>query len=94
MLSEDKKTPAKQPNHNIIMENREQLKVTGVSDVECFNEDIIVALTELGRMNIKGTNLKVSKLNLENSELCIEGYINYIEYVEKKRKKNKLLGVF
>jgi len=82
----------KSVKQNIVMENRERLKISGVNDVECFNEDSITALTELGRLLIKGTNLKVSSLNLENSELCVEGYINQLEYAEKKKRKSSRFG--
>jgi len=88
-LSEERKKTVKQ---NIVMENREKLKISGVNDVEYFNEDAIVALTELGRLQIKGANLKVSSLNLENSELCIEGYINQLDYAEKKKRKLSRFG--
>ena len=77
-------------NQNIIMENREKIKVSGVNDVESFNDNAVVAKTVLGRLIIKGTGLKVNKLNLENFELCVEGFITYIEYAEKKKKSPPL----
>jgi len=72
------------------MENREKLKITGVLDVESFNEDVVIILTDLGKLNVKGINLKVNNLNLESSELQIEGFINLIEYIDKKRKTSIL----
>lgn len=90
-LTEEKKT-TKNVIQNIVLESREKLKVTGVLDVECFNEEIIIALTELGRLHIHGSNLKVNKLNLDNAELCIEGYVNSMEYAEKKKTKRSVFG--
>jgi len=94
VLSDDKKTQKnatlKTIKQHITMENRERLKVTGVNDVESFNEDIIIVSTELGKLIIKGSNLKVNNLSLENSELLIEGLINYIEYTNKRNKRSLL----
>ena len=81
----------KKINQNITIENREKITMTGVNDVECFNDDCIIAQTELGRIILKGSGMKVNKLNLENSELQIEGYINYFEYVNKKKRKKRII---
>ena len=68
---------------NLMIENREKIKITGVLDVDSFNDLEIVAQTELGKLIIKGKGLKISKLNLENSELCIEGSVYLCEYEDK-----------
>ena len=69
-------------NHKITMDDREKLFVTGVADVLSFDEDSIVADTELGILMLRGTNLHVSKLNLDDGELSIEGEIDSLEYTE------------
>ena len=88
----DKNKNVPQTPQNIILENRETLKITGVLDVESFNEDLIITQTNLGRLLIRGSGLKVTKLNLENFELSIGGYINTLEYANKKSRK-KLFNI-
>lgn len=72
--------------HNIIMENRKKLSVSGVYDVESFNEEEIVLHTEQGIMIVRGEGLHISKLSTEVGEVVIDGSICAIEYVEGKAK--------
>ena len=65
---------------NLILENREKLTLTGVSDVLSFDDQIIIIETELGLLTVKGENLKVNKLSIDTSEIIIEGSINSLVY--------------
>lgn len=67
-------------NQNIIMENREKISVTGVIDIHSFDDELVLAQTDLGILTIKGDDLKMNKLNLENNELIIEGKIIAVAY--------------
>lgn len=62
------------------MVRRESMAATGVLDVISFDEESIIAETELGMMIIKGINLHVNRLNLENGELAVDGEISGITY--------------
>jgi len=77
--------------HNIVMENREKVAVTGVLDVISFDEDIIVAETEMGVLIIKGENLHVNSLNLEKGEMDIDGSIFSLNYEEKGHSERSSL---
>lgn len=67
-------------NQNIILENREKISVTGVSDIHSFDDELVIIQTDLGILTIKGDDLKMNKLNLENNELIVEGKIIAIAY--------------
>lgn len=69
--------------HNIILENREKVVVTGVTDVISFDEDVVVSETEMGILIIKGENLHVNTLSLEKGELNIDGMVYCLNYEEK-----------
>lgn len=43
----DEKSIHKLP-HNIIMEDRKKLSVSGVTDIDSFDEQTIIAITDLG----------------------------------------------
>ena len=64
---EDKKVGKVSANQNIIMENREKISVTGVIDIHSFDDELVLAQTDLGILTIKGDDLKMNKLNLENN---------------------------
>ena len=76
---EEKKTIK---NHNMIMENREKLSITGVIDIHSFDDELVLVATEMGILTIKGNDLKMNKLNLDNNELVVEGKISALVYSE------------
>jgi sporulation protein YabP len=92
-MIEEKKVP-KPKVQNLILENREKLNITGVIDVESFNDECVVVDTELGVLVIKGIDLHINKLNIDNSELGIEGEIVSCEYSEREGSRSKGGGFF
>lgn len=81
-LIEDKtaKANAGRPLHNLIVENREKISISGVEDVESFDEENMLIHTEMGLLSLKGANLHINKFNVESGELVIEGDIDEIVY--------------
>lgn len=79
-MAEERKILSQTTGQNVVMENREKLKVTGILDVSGFDETYVDAETELGRIIIRGEELKIAKLSLEQHELMVTGYIYSIEY--------------
>ena len=73
-MIEEKKMP-KPRVQNVILENRQKLSISGVVDVESFNDECVIADTELGILVIKGMDLRINKLDIDSSELGIEGDI-------------------
>ena len=67
-------------SHCIHMENREVLSITGVKDVGSFNEREVTVFTEGGGMTVDGAGLHITKLNLEDGQIVVEGEICAIEY--------------
>ena len=72
-------------SHGITLLNRSHAEITGVSDVDCFNEEMIVLSTTLGSMTISGSGLNVSHLNQEEGRLIVDGEFDSIEYSGKKQ---------
>lgn len=91
---DEKKIINKAPtNQNLIIENREKISVTGVIDIHSFDDELVLVETELGILTVKGDDLKMNKLNLDNSELIIEGKIFGVSYSDSNEmKKGKVLG--
>lgn len=65
---------------NLILENREKLSISGVSDVLSFDDQIIIIETDLGLLTIKGENIRINKLSIDTSDVIIEGNINSLVY--------------
>ncbi len=87
MPLEERKIQAKQPvnrlEHSINMDNREKLSITGVEDVASFSEDSVILVTNMGTLTVKGSELRINKLNVESGELMVEGSINQCEYSDE-----------
>lgn len=66
--------------HSLILENRKMLTATGVSNVDSFNEQEIVAYTDLGELIVRGNKLHINKLNIETGELTIDGEVVSLTY--------------
>lgn len=79
---EERKTTFK--NQNVYLEDRRKLDITGVEQVESFNESTIVLITVKGGITIKGENLNINKLNLDEGRVKIDGNINGIVYSNKE----------
>lgn len=92
-MVDDKKT-LKPKSQNLILENREKLNITGVIDVESFNDESVIVDTEMGVLIVRGEDLHISKLNLDNSELSVEGDIISCEYADREGGKSKGMGFF
>ena len=92
----DTKTNGKE--HRLLLLNQEQLDLTGISRVESFNPDEILMETDLGLMAIKGEDLDIRNLNLEQGVVEIVGLIMEIIYTGEKAgvlgKKGFLQRIF
>jgi sporulation protein YabP len=83
-MNEDKKLLSV-PN-NIIMEDRRILSVSGVSDVDSFDEETVTVYTDLGLLTIRGNSLHINRLSVETGELSVEGEINSLTYTDAQPK--------
>lgn len=79
----EEKKSIKMP-HSLILQDRGVLSVSGVADVDSFDEQTVVLFTDLGELTVKGTDLHINKLNVDTGELAIEGEITSMIYSEEK----------
>ena len=66
--------------HHMFMQDRKLLEMSGVSDVDSFDDAVVVAYTALGAIRIRGRGLHVKKLSLEEGTLSVEGDIDAVTY--------------
>ena len=79
---EDKKS-------NLSLENGKRLILSGVVEVISFDEEKIDLTTNLGNLTIKGEELKMNKLDVQNGDVIIIGSIASMIYNGKEVKKSK-----
>ncbi len=78
----------KMKEQNVTLQGRARITVTGVSDVDSFDEHTVVLYTSLGILTIKGGDLHINKLNVETGDLCIEGEIDSLAYSQQQAAKS------
>lgn len=78
--------------HNIILENRSSMMISGVEDVDSFDDQTIVVYTGIGELTIKGEKLHVNKLSLESGELNLSGNIFSMVYSEVDSKNTSFFS--
>jgi len=78
--------------HSVFLENREEMKITGVEEVDSYNENTVILSTIKGGINIKGQGLSINKLNLDDGSLLISGTINSLIYISKGGEPKNLMG--
>ena len=93
MAYEEKRSNT-QRQHNVIMENRKHLSVSGVDEVESFDELEIVAVTSGGSLIIRGSELHIDKLDLDSGELSITGLITDLCYEEVSKSQSLWARLF
>ncbi len=73
--------------HHVILEEREQLSISGVEEVESFDENTILLTTAQGGLEIQGEGLHIEKLSLDGGDLRVEGEIDALTYEDEGRGK-------
>ncbi len=86
---EEKRISNDEVVHNIVLESRNFLSITGVEDVQNFDEEKIFLTTQLGELTIEGNNLHINKLSLETGEMTVEGEIDSVIYAGEDSSVSK-----
>lgn len=71
--------------HSIHIDERQLMRVSGVKDVDSFNEQEVQLLTEAGELRIEGVGMHMTKLDLDAGQVILEGEILALEYAEEAR---------
>ena len=82
--------------HRLELMDRAHLTVSGVEDVERFDESGVIMTTSAGTLIVTGEDLHIDKLSLDGGELLVEGHIDGLNYEDAPVRKgsffSRLLG--
>jgi sporulation protein YabP len=78
--------------HSIKVDGREKTVITGVEDVDNFNESEINIITTAGYLTLIGSDLHITRLNLDEGQLMIEGYVGGVNYSDNEPKSEGFFG--
>lgn len=82
--------------HQLHLADRRSGQITGVVDVQAFDENEIRLETQQGMLQIQGKDLHVGRLQLDRGEIDIQGEVTSLIYRDgrgqKRKKEQSLLG--
>lgn len=81
-------------NHNIIVEDRKKMTLTGVKDVLSFDEETVVLDTSLGRLTVKGSGLHIVNFDTKSGDLSAEGRLYALVYITEEKNSGFFSRVF
>ena len=66
--------------HRLTLDGRRRLSVTGVLEVESFDERAVALVTARGALTIRGEGLHLQMLSLDGGEVRVDGTVDAIVY--------------
>ena len=70
--------------HKLTLNQREELVLTGVSEVVSFDDSAVVLQTHLGTLHIAGEGLVLKALSVEGGQVSVSGHIYALTYEEPR----------
>lgn len=80
--------------HKLTLNQREDLTLTGVTEVVSFDDTAVILKTHLGTLNVLGDNLVLKTLSVEGGQVSVSGHICSMVYEEPRPEGffRRLLG--
>ncbi|MCP8618181.1 sporulation protein YabP [Salirhabdus salicampi] len=72
----------REQEHRIKMVNRRSLEISGVKEVDSFDNEEFLMQTSMGYLVIRGENLHMKNLDVEQGIVSIKGRIYEISYID------------
>ena len=66
--------------HQLQLDSRSRLHMTGVIEVESFDETAIVLTTTRGTLIVRGEGLHLQLLRLDGGEVLVDGTVDSLSY--------------
>lgn len=86
--------PMPMMRHSVTLEDRKTMLITGVTDVESFDEQSVVLMTQPGELVIKGNGLHITRIDVATGDLALEGEIDELSYGDNRPAGGLLSRLF
>ena len=74
--------------HNIVLNDRKNLSVTGVGEVLGCDEEVMTVKTSNGELTITGSGLHIGSFNRGTGELKVDGRIKELIYSDAQPRQS------
>ena len=81
--------------HKLVLTNRRDLTVSGVTEVVSFDDSAAVLRTEQGTLLVHGNTLQLKTLSTDGGQIVVEGNVSALVYEDSGNKsgwKRRLFG--
>ncbi|MEC5426067.1 sporulation protein YabP [Virgibacillus sp. C22-A2] len=82
-----------QTDHSVKINNRKNLEITGVKEVDSFDNEEFLLETVMGYLIVRGQNLQLKNLDVGEGLVTIKGKIYELSYVDEQQQE-KAKGLF
>jgi len=79
--------------HNIQINNRKETEINGVKDIDSFDNEEFLIETVMGYLVIRGQNLQLKNLNVDEGLVQIKGKVFEMAYVDEQQS-GRAKGLF
>ena len=76
-------------SHRLLITDRRILSVGGVSKVQSFGPKEIVLETNLGNLNLRGEDLGIKHLDLQEGVIEVEGQVDAVVYMQASASRSR-----
>lgn len=73
------------PEHNVTMKGRKLLDISGVKQVESFDNEEFLLETVMGMLAVRGENLQMKNLDVEKGVVSIKGRVLDLVYLDEQQ---------
>ena len=70
--------------HKMVLTERKNMTMTGVTEVVSFDENMVVLKTMLGMLTVHGQGLQLKNLSVEGGQVAVAGTISAFVYEESR----------
>ena len=74
-----------QQPHELRLDNRSRLSISGVTEVESFDETVVVLKTVRGLLVVRGDRLQLQALSIDGGQISVHGSIDSLTYAEEQK---------
>lgn len=80
--------------HILRLDSRETLTLTGVTDVDVFEENEAVVQTTGGTLTVHGSGLRMGQFSTETGDMTLTGTVRELVYSESLRREGLFRRLF
>ena len=76
-------------SQSVRIYDRKSIEITGIKRIISFNKEEFLLSSNMGNVELKGSNLELIQLNTESGNVKIKGTINSLVYYEEKKARSE-----